>query len=68
MFSSSQHDGRRIHDLRYQPEQVTSVGMVFEKVDQNTDVSFVADDGTGLIKCQRWVNEPFATKEMEEIR
>ncbi|KAI9106373.1 hypothetical protein K1719_021901 [Acacia pycnantha] len=47
---------------------VTLVGMVFEKVDRNTDVSFVLDDGTGRIKCRRWVNEPFDTKEMEEIR
>ncbi|XP_054798899.1 replication protein A 32 kDa subunit A [Prosopis cineraria] len=47
---------------------VTLVGMVFEKVDRNTDVSFVLDDGTGRITCRRWVNEPFDSKEMEEIR
>lgn len=34
--------------------QVTLVGMVFEKVDRNTDVNFVLDDGTGRIKCRRW--------------
>ncbi|RDX73210.1 Replication protein A 32 kDa subunit A [Mucuna pruriens] len=45
---------------------VTLVGMVFEKVERNTDVNFVLDDGTGRIKCRRWVNETFDTKEMEE--
>ncbi|KAJ1420134.1 hypothetical protein SESBI_14574 [Sesbania bispinosa] len=47
---------------------VTLVGMVFEKAERNTDVSFVLDDGTGRIKCRRWVNETFDTKEMEEIQ
>ncbi|KAL9330941.1 hypothetical protein ACSQ67_000551 [Phaseolus vulgaris] len=46
---------------------VTLVGMVFEKVERNTDVNFVLDDGTGRIKCRRWVNETFDTKEMEEV-
>ncbi|KAJ1425771.1 hypothetical protein SESBI_10849 [Sesbania bispinosa] len=46
---------------------VTLVGMVFEKTERNTDVNFVIDDGTGRIKCRRWVNETFDTKEMEEI-
>lgn len=34
--------------------QVTLVGMVYEKVERNTDVNFVLDDGTGRIKCRRW--------------
>ncbi|XP_061364344.1 replication protein A 32 kDa subunit A [Gastrolobium bilobum] len=46
---------------------VTLVGMVFEKTERNTDVDFILDDGTGRIKCRRWVNETFDTKEMEEI-
>ncbi|KAG2389994.1 Replication protein [Vigna angularis] len=46
---------------------VTLVGMAFEKVERNTDVNFVLDDGTGRIKCRRWVNETFDTKEMEEV-
>ncbi|TKY58224.1 Replication protein A 32 kDa subunit A [Spatholobus suberectus] len=46
---------------------VTLVGMVFEKVERNTDVNFVLDDGTGRIKCRRWVNETYDTKEMEEV-
>lgn len=46
---------------------VTVVGMVFEKVGRNTDVAFVLDDGTGRMKCRRWMNENFDTIEMEEI-
>ncbi|WVY90839.1 hypothetical protein V8G54_036353 [Vigna mungo] len=46
---------------------ITLVGMAFEKVERNTDVNFVLDDGTGRIKCRRWVNETFDTKEMEEV-
>ncbi|KHN31839.1 Replication factor A protein 2 [Glycine soja] len=46
---------------------VTLVGMMFEKVERNTDVSFVLDDGTGRIKCRRWINEAFDTKEMEAV-
>ncbi|XP_020202714.1 replication protein A 32 kDa subunit A [Cajanus cajan] len=46
---------------------VTLVGMVYEKVERNTDVNFVLDDGTGRIKCRRWVNETFDTKEMEQV-
>ncbi|XP_027331817.1 replication protein A 32 kDa subunit A isoform X1 [Abrus precatorius] len=46
---------------------VTLVGMVYEIAERNTDVSFTLDDGTGRIKCRRWVNETFDTKEMEEV-
>ncbi|KAK7384830.1 hypothetical protein VNO78_30533 [Psophocarpus tetragonolobus] len=46
---------------------VTLVGLMFEKVERNTDVNFVLDDGTGRIKCRRWVNETFDTKEMEGV-
>ncbi|CAI8612158.1 unnamed protein product [Vicia faba] len=46
---------------------VTLVGLVYEKAERNTDVNFVLDDGTGRIKCRRWVNESFDTKEMEEV-
>ncbi|KAL2318283.1 hypothetical protein Fmac_032159 [Flemingia macrophylla] len=46
---------------------VTLVGMVYEKVERNTDVNFILDDGTGRIKCRRWVNETFDTKEMEQV-
>lgn len=46
---------------------VTLVGMLINKVERVTDVSFTIDDGTGQINCKRWVNETFDTKEMEEI-
>uniref|UniRef100_A0A5B7AML7 Putative replication protein A subunit A isoform X1 n=1 Tax=Davidia involucrata TaxID=16924 RepID=A0A5B7AML7_DAVIN len=46
---------------------VTLVGMVFNKAERVTDVSFVIDDGTGRIDCNRWVNEAVDTKEMEGI-
>lgn len=46
---------------------VTLVGMVSEKTERVTDVSFALDDGTGRVECRRWVNESSDTKEMEEI-
>ncbi|CAK9137957.1 unnamed protein product [Ilex paraguariensis] len=46
---------------------VTLVGMVHNKAERVTDVSFVLDDGTGRIDCNRWVNEAVDTKEMEGI-
>ncbi|KAM6590778.1 replication protein A 32 kDa subunit A isoform X1 [Cannabis sativa] len=46
---------------------VTLVGMVSDKTERNTDVSLFLDDGTGRIKCRRWVNENFDAKEMEGI-
>ncbi|RVW52330.1 Replication protein A 32 kDa subunit A [Vitis vinifera] len=47
---------------------ITLVGMVFDKSERVTDVSFALDDGTGRIECKRWVNEAFDTREMENIR
>lgn len=35
--------------------QVKLVGMVFDKSARVTDVSFVLDDGTGRIGCNRWL-------------
>ncbi|XP_004291257.1 PREDICTED: replication protein A 32 kDa subunit A-like [Fragaria vesca subsp. vesca] len=46
---------------------VSLLGMVFEKVEKTTDVSFTIDDGTGRIKCRRWVNEAFDSTEMEAV-
>ncbi|PWA78408.1 replication protein A, subunit RPA32 [Artemisia annua] len=47
---------------------VKLVGMVLNRADRVTDVSFVLDDGTGRIDCNRWTNDPVDTKEMEAIR
>lgn len=47
---------------------VTIVGLVFNKVERVTDVGFVLDDGTGRIDIHRWVNEAYDTKEAESVR
>lgn len=47
---------------------VTVVGMVFDIVERNLDVTFTVDDGTGKLQCKRWLNEPFDKFQMEEIR
>ncbi|KAJ0508190.1 putative replication factor A protein [Helianthus annuus] len=46
---------------------VKLVGMVLNKAERVTDVSFVLDDGTGRIDCNRWVHEAVDTKEKEAI-
>lgn len=46
---------------------VKMVGMVLNKAERVTDVNFMLDDGTGRIDCNRWVNDPVDTKEMESI-
>ncbi|KAL2896758.1 Replication protein A 32 kDa subunit A [Bienertia sinuspersici] len=46
---------------------VKLVGMIFDKTEKNTDVSFSLDDGTGRIGCKRWLNEPFDRQQMEVI-
>ncbi|KAJ0622896.1 putative replication protein A [Helianthus annuus] len=47
---------------------VSVVGMVFNIVERNTDVTFSLDDGTGKLDCKRWLNEPFDRLQMEEMR
>ncbi|KAF9593290.1 hypothetical protein IFM89_021046 [Coptis chinensis] len=44
------------------------VGMVSDRVERATDVSFSIDDGTGRLVCHRWLNESIDSKEMEEIQ
>ncbi|XP_042066673.1 replication protein A 32 kDa subunit A-like isoform X1 [Salvia splendens] len=44
---------------------VKLVGLLLEKTERVTDVSFTLDDGTGRIDCHRWVQEAVDTKEME---
>ncbi|KAL8208661.1 hypothetical protein R6Q57_008073 [Mikania cordata] len=46
---------------------VKLVGMVLNKAERVTDISFVLDDGTGRVECNRWVHDPVDTKEMESI-
>ncbi|CAO2822987.1 unnamed protein product [Amaranthus hypochondriacus] len=47
---------------------VTILGMVFNRTERVTDVTFALDDGTGRINVQRWVNESYDYKEMEEFQ
>lgn len=44
---------------------VKLVGMLFEKTERVTEVSFTLDDGTGRINARRWINEALDTKEVE---
>ncbi|KAL8513140.1 hypothetical protein ACS0TY_019357 [Phlomoides rotata] len=44
------------------------VGMLFEKAERVTNVSFLLDDGTDRFTCHIWVNEPIDAKEMEQQR
>ncbi|KAJ8448761.1 hypothetical protein Cgig2_011382 [Carnegiea gigantea] len=58
--SSLQIDGVDVTNVKL-------VGMVFDKTEKVTDVSFTLDDGTGRIGCKRWVNEAFDRRQMEAI-
>lgn len=46
---------------------VKLVGMVSDKSARVTDISFVIDDGTGRIGCNRWVNDSQDTQEVEQL-
>ncbi|KAF4391167.1 hypothetical protein G4B88_016477 [Cannabis sativa] len=46
---------------------VKLVGIVSSKVGRITDVTFVLDDGTGRIDCNKWFHEAVDTSEMEGI-
>jgi len=46
---------------------VTLVGMVCNRTGRITDVTFVLDDGTGRIECNKWVQESVDSNEVEGI-
>eukprot|EP00252_Welwitschia_mirabilis_P001719 TRINITY_DN11648_c0_g1_i4.p1 TRINITY_DN11648_c0_g1~~TRINITY_DN11648_c0_g1_i4.p1 ORF type:complete len:280 (+),score=55.24 TRINITY_DN11648_c0_g1_i4:143-982(+) len=46
---------------------VTLVGMVFNKEERATDVSFQIDDGTGRLEVRRWVNDATESAEMANV-
>lgn len=46
---------------------VTLVGRVCNKVGRITDITFVLDDGTGRIECNKWLQEASDTAEAEYI-
>ncbi|WOL10734.1 replication protein A 32 kDa subunit B [Canna indica] len=47
---------------------VRLLGLVMNKAERVTDVSFSLDDGTGRIDVNRWVNETSDTNEMDMIQ
>ncbi|XP_062165204.1 replication protein A 32 kDa subunit B [Alnus glutinosa] len=46
---------------------VTLVGMVCNRTGRITDVTFILDDGTGRIECNKWVQESVDSNEVEGI-
>ncbi|KAL6191655.1 hypothetical protein ACLB2K_038045 [Fragaria x ananassa] len=46
---------------------VKLVGIVHEFVEKLTDATFILDDGTGRVECNRWSNEQVDTAEIEAI-
>nr|GMC63361.1 replication protein A 32 kDa subunit A-like [Ipomoea batatas]GMC68568.1 replication protein A 32 kDa subunit A-like [Ipomoea batatas]GMD25703.1 replication protein A 32 kDa subunit A-like [Ipomoea batatas] len=41
--------------------------MAFKKAERVTDVSFVIDDGTGRIECNRWLNDSVDNNEVAGV-
>lgn len=66
-FSSSSENSNFVID-GVDVNNVTLVGILFNKAERVTDIAFELDDGTGRIECNRWVNEAVDTKEVEAIR
>lgn len=64
---STTDDKSNFHIDGVNVNNVKLVGMVFDKIEKVTDVSFILDDGTGRIGCKRWVNEAFDKRQMENI-
>ncbi|MCL7043229.1 hypothetical protein MKW94_012755 [Papaver nudicaule] len=54
-------DGVEVHT-------VNLVGLVFNMAARVTEYNWILDDGTGRIKCQRWINDNIDTLEMAEIK
>ncbi|PON75924.1 Replication factor A protein [Parasponia andersonii] len=46
---------------------VKLVGIIHDKAGRITDVTFVLDDGTGRIDCNKWFHEAIDTNEMDKI-
>ncbi|XP_071718908.1 replication protein A 32 kDa subunit A-like [Rutidosis leptorrhynchoides] len=46
---------------------VSVVGMVFNKAEKNSYVTFTVADGTGNLECKTWLNEPFDKLQIEAI-
>ncbi|KAM0834701.1 hypothetical protein ACQ4PT_063414 [Festuca glaucescens] len=63
MDASQTNDGFAVNGT-----EVRLVGRMLNKKQQVTDVSFVLDDGTGMIEMKRWDNETFDTEEMKLVK
>ncbi|CAI8611164.1 unnamed protein product [Vicia faba] len=46
---------------------ISLLGRVCSKAGQITDVKFVLDDGTGMIECTKWLQEPADSIQVESI-
>lgn len=46
---------------------VTLIGMVFNKEEKATDVSFLLDDGTGRVEVKRWIDGQDTHESMEMV-
>ncbi|KAJ4707680.1 Replication A 32 kDa subunit [Melia azedarach] len=71
MISEASHSGDDKSNFMInglEVNNVTLVGLVFEKEERASDVNFILDDGTGRMQCKRWASEVFDTKEMEAIK
>ncbi|CAI8602919.1 unnamed protein product [Vicia faba] len=47
--------------------KISLLGRVCSKAGQTTDVKFVLDDGTGMIECTKWLQEPANSIPVESI-
>lgn len=61
-------DGKAITLGGAEVNNVKLLGLVMNKIEKITDVSFILDDGTGRMGIQRWVHEEADTNEMAVIR
>ncbi|KMZ64433.1 putative Replication protein A 30 kDa subunit [Zostera marina] len=61
-------DGKSITLGGTEVSNVRLLGLVMNKIEKITDVSFTLDDGTGRIGIQRWVHEQSDTNEMVLVR
>uniref|UniRef100_A0A2P2J8L2 Replication protein A 32 kDa subunit B isoform X1 n=1 Tax=Rhizophora mucronata TaxID=61149 RepID=A0A2P2J8L2_RHIMU len=69
---------KQIHDLASNDElnfisdgvevtNVTVVGRVYQKEDKASEYTFLVDDGTGQIECNRWIQESVDADELAAI-
>ncbi|KAH7688132.1 Replication factor A protein 2 [Dioscorea alata] len=56
------------YNLVVERSNVKLLGLVMNKVERVTDVSFTLDDGTGCIEISRWMNEIWDSNEMALIQ